>query len=69
MTIRFTKNEIIGESIILYADFEKEDGYKKLIELLQICVTNESNLQFVCDDDCSPFGKKLKEIIENEFIK
>lgn len=70
MIIKFTIDKIILEGKnILYTDFEEEDGYKKLIELLQICVTNKDSLQFTCEDDCPPFGKKLKEIIANEFGK
>lgn len=70
MTIIFTKYNItIDEKNIMYEDFKKDDGHKNLIDLLEICVTNSENIQFVCDDDCPPFGKKLKEIIENEFTR
>lgn len=70
MVVKFTLDKIeMEEKDILYSDFEKEDGYKMLIELLQICVINKDSLQFICDEDCPPFGKKLKEIIASEFEK
>ena len=68
MVVKFTLDKInMEEKNIFYSDFEKEDGYKTLIELLQICVINRDSLQFICDEDCPPFGKKLKEIIASEF--
>ena len=70
MVIKFTLHKIITEEKeILYSDFEKEDGYKTLMDFLQICVINKDSLQFACDEDCPPFGKKLKEIIATEFEK
>lgn len=70
MKIEFEKDKItVNEKSIMYDDLKKDDGHKTLINLLEICVTNMDNLEFICDDNCPPFGKKLKQIIENEFAK
>lgn len=69
MIIKFNCDRIVTENYeIIYSDFKKDDGYLKLIELLKICVINEGTLKFECEENCPPFGKKLKSILETEFV-
>ena len=69
MKIIFTTNEIKYSDVILkYEDLKGENANHLLIKLLSYCVINEQDITFEYEGECSPFGKKLKEILENEFL-
>ncbi|MCR4874728.1 MAG: hypothetical protein K5923_03165 [Clostridia bacterium] len=55
------------EETIKYTTLKDEAGKEQLFKLLQYCVINESDLSFETTEDCAPFGKKFKEILETEY--
>lgn len=44
-----------------------EFNQTQLVEILEDCVSNEADLEFVSADSISPFAQKLKELIEIAF--
>lgn len=56
-----------GEIILIYEDLKKEDGYRQLYILLRECVRYKENFECEMSEKCPPFGKKLRDIILNEF--
>lgn len=67
---------IFGKDSITWIENEKDTSIllseldpSQLINLLEKCVSSETNLNFIESDDISPFSKKLKELIESAFAK
>lgn len=67
---------IFGKDSIRWIENEKNNSIllseldpSQLINLLEKCVSSETNLNFIESDDISPFSKKLKELIVSAFAK
>lgn len=68
MEFIFDKDGISYEkNKIAYDVFEGENANKELIKILINCINTEESVKFTCTDDCTPFGKLIKETLENEF--
>ena len=68
MDFIFDKDGITyNENKISYDTFETDEANNELIKILINCIKNEENLHFSCTDDCTPFGRLIKETLENEF--
>lgn len=70
MEIVFDEKEIRYDGIaVQYDDFKNDNVNNVMYKLLIFCINNENNLIFSCTDTCLPFGKKLKETLEEEFLQ
>jgi len=70
MEINFGKDAITwGEDEEKTNILINEINPSQLINLLEKCVSSETNITFTESDDISPFSKKLKELIETAFAK
>lgn len=69
MKVIFNKTNVIVDNNIefTYEELQLEKGYEKIFNLLKKCVSTDEKVEFNCSNDCSPFGKRLKEIIAVEF--
>lgn len=68
MEFLFDKDGIsYDDNKISYDKFETEEANNELIKILINCIKNEANIKFLCTDDCTPFGRLIKETLENEF--
>lgn len=68
MKIIFGEKEIkYNEQALNYEDLKTDNVNSFLYRLLVFCISNEENLEFEMTDNCTPFGKKFKEILEEEF--
>lgn len=70
MELIFDETEIrFDDQIIKYEEFKQDNANKLLYKILIRCVMHEGDLTFNVTDKCTPFGKKLKEILDEEFNK
>lgn len=68
MKIVFSNKDIKYSNIIIYyEDLKGDNGNKIIYKLLAYCIKHENEISFVLTDDCGPFGRKIKEILESEF--
>ena len=71
MEFTFNKDGILyGTNNVKYEVFETEKANTELIKMLQVCIKDERDKKdnkFTCTEDCTPFGKLIKETLENEF--
>lgn len=71
MEFTFNKDGILyGTNNVKYGVFETEKANIELIKMLLVCIKDEKEKKvnkFTCTEDCTPFGKLIKETLENEF--
>ena len=69
MVVKFLKDSIDYDTKSIKYDLLKTDKVNSILfDILEYCVKNEEVISFECSDDCTPFGLKLKELLENEFV-
>lgn len=70
MKVVFDEKEIrYSDNCIPYDDLKNDNMKNAMYRLLTFCINNENDISFICTDSCLPFGKKLKETLEEEFMK
>lgn len=70
MKIVFRKDCInYNNKQIEYDKLGDNQNNNEFFNLLEYCTSNEDQIEFEQDDDTSEFGKKLMEILQNEFVK
>lgn len=69
MKVEFTEKSINYDGLVIkYDELKGEKANHILYKLLVFCIENEEKISFESTESCTPFGKKLKEILEEEFI-
>lgn len=69
MVVKFLKDSIDYDLKSIKYDLLKTEKVNSILfDILEYCVKNEDDISFECSDDCTPFGLKMKELLENEFV-
>lgn len=68
MKIIFDENGIkYNEQTVTYDQLKKENANSYIFKILAFCIKNEENIEFECTEKCTPFGRKMMEMLKKEF--